>query len=150
MSKETNKNIKIIIPSSIDDEDAHMLVIPQLREPVLMQDVYQPDQAIKLLRIKKPCLYEIIDLKQRNPLPLRNYGPVNRVLLHCGLSSEMMHGIRAGLPKDSTKVHKGCEKRRKQRSAKQILLKPVVRMAVSIIKILISQVVRYSIEWLLG
>lgn len=149
MSNGTKKNIKITpLPSS--GKDAHMLVIPQLRELVLMQDVYQPDQAIKLLRIKKPCLYELIDLKQRNPLPLRNYGPVNRVLLHCGPSSEMMHGIRVGLPKDSAGVHKRCEKRRKQRSAKQILLKPVVRMAVSIIKILISQIVRYSIEWLLG
>lgn len=43
MSKETNKNIKIIIPSSLDDEGARMLVIPLLRDPVLMQDVYQPD-----------------------------------------------------------------------------------------------------------
>ena len=52
MSNGTKKNIKIIIPSSLDDEGARMLVIPLLREPVLMQDVYQPNQVMRLLRIK--------------------------------------------------------------------------------------------------
>ena len=66
MSNGRKKNIKII-SSSLDDEGARMLVIPLLREPVLMQDVYQPDQVMKLLRISKPRFYELTDLKQRNP-----------------------------------------------------------------------------------
>ncbi len=78
MSNGTKKNIEIIIPSSLDDEGARMLVIPLLREPVLMQDVYQPDQVMKLLRISKPRFYELTDLKQRNPLPTHNYGPGKR------------------------------------------------------------------------
>lgn len=149
MSKETNKNIKIIIPSSIDDEGAHMPVIPQLREPTLMQDACQPDQAVKLLCISKPGPYELVDLKRRNPLPMCNYGSDKRVLLHCDHSLEITHDIRIELPKDSARVHKRCEKIRKRRSAKQILLKPAVRIAISAIKILISQIIRYSIEWLL-
>ena len=150
MSKETNKNIKIIIPSSIDDEGAHMLVIPQLRESALMQDACQPDQAVKLLCISKPGPYELVDLKRRNPLPMYNYGSDKRVLLHCDYSLEITHDIRIELPKDSARVHKRCEKRRKRRSTKRILLKLVVRIAISAIKILISQIVRYSIEWLSG
>ena len=78
MSNGTKKNIKIIIPSSLDDEGARMLVIPLLREPVLMQDVYQPNQVMRLLRISKPRFYELTDLKQRNPLPTHNYGPGKR------------------------------------------------------------------------
>ena len=72
MSNGTKKNIKIIIPSSLDDEGARMLVIPLLREPVLMQDVYQPNQVMRLLRISKPRFYELTDLKQRNHT--HNYG----------------------------------------------------------------------------
>lgn len=76
MLNETKKNIKITILSP--DDDARMLVIPLLREPVLMQDVYQPDQAIRLLHISKKRFYELADLKQRNPSPTHNYGPGKR------------------------------------------------------------------------
>lgn len=76
MLNETKKNIKIIILSP--DDDARMLVIPLLREPVLMQDVYQPDQAIRLLHISKKRFYELADLKQRSPSPTHNYGPGKR------------------------------------------------------------------------
>lgn len=96
MSKETNKNIKIIIPSSLDDEGARMLVIPLLREPVLMQDVYQPNQVMRLLRISKPRFYELTDLKQRNPLPTHNYGPGKRGTII--LREELVEWI-ASLPK---------------------------------------------------
>ena len=96
MSKEAKKNIKIIIPSSLDDEDARMLVIPLLREPVLVQDVYQPNQVMRLLRISKPRFYELTDLKQRNPLPTHNYGPGKRGTII--LREEFVEWI-ASLPK---------------------------------------------------
>ena len=96
MSKESNKNIKIIIPSSLDDEDARMLVIPLLREPVLVQDVYQPGQVMRLLRISKPRFYELTDLEQRNPLPTHNYGPGKRGTII--LREELVEWI-ASLPK---------------------------------------------------
>ena len=38
-----------------------------------MQDVYQPNQVMRLLRISKPRFYELTDLKQRNPLPTHNH-----------------------------------------------------------------------------
>ena len=97
MSNETKKNIKIIIPSSLDDEGARMLVIPLLREPVLVQDVYQPDQVMRLLRISKPRFYELTDLKQRNPLPTHNYGPGKRGTI-AGASNEGR----------SSEAEKGC------------------------------------------
>lgn len=96
MSNGKKKNIKIITPSSLDGEDARMLVIPLLREPVLMQDVYQPDQVMKLLRISKPRFYELTDLKQRNPLPTHNYGPGKRGTII--LREELVEWI-ASLPK---------------------------------------------------
>ena len=96
MSNGTKKNIKIIIPSSLDDEGARMLVIPLLREPVLMQDVYQPNQVMRLLRISKPRFYELTDLKQRNPLPTHNYGPGKRGTII--LREEFVEWI-ASLPK---------------------------------------------------
>lgn len=76
MLNETKKNIKIIILSP--DDDARMLVIPLLCEPVLVQDVYQPNQAIRLLHISKKRFYELADLKHRNPSPTHNYGPGKR------------------------------------------------------------------------
>ena len=146
MSNGTKKNVKIIAPSSLDDGDACMLVTPLLREPVFMRNAYQPDQVIKLSRISKPGPYELIDLKRCNPLSMYDYGLDKRVLLHCDYSLEITHDMRIELPKDSARVHKRCEKRRKRKSAKRILLKLVVR----IVNILISQIVRYSIEWLSG
>lgn len=64
MSNGTKKSIKIIIPSSLDDEDTCMLASPLLREPMLMQDAYKPDQVMKLPCISKPCFHELT--KQRN------------------------------------------------------------------------------------
>ena len=92
MSNGTKKNIKIIIPSSLDDEGARMLVIPLL----LMQDVYQPNQVMRLLRISKPRFYELTDLKQRNPLPTHNYGPGKRGTII--LREELIEWV-ASLPK---------------------------------------------------
>ena len=89
MSNGTKKNIKIIIPSSLDDEGARMLVIPLLREPVLMQ-------VMRLLRISKPRFYELTDLKQRNPLPTHNYGPGKRGTII--LREELIEWV-ASLPK---------------------------------------------------
>ena len=96
MSNGTKKNIKIIIPTSLDDEDARMLFIPLLREPVLVQDVYQPGQVMRLLRISKPRFYELTDLEQRNPLPTHNYGPGKRGTII--LREELVEWI-ASLPK---------------------------------------------------
>ena len=75
MSNGTKKNIKIIIPSSLDDEGARMLAIPLLREPVLMQDVYQPDQVMKLLRISKPRFYELAEWIASLPKGIGNGKP---------------------------------------------------------------------------
>ena len=77
-------------------EGARMLVIPLLREPVLMQDVYQPNQVMRLLRISKPRFYELTDLKQRNPLPTHNYGPGKRGTII--LREELIEWV-ASLPK---------------------------------------------------
>ena len=96
MSNGTKKNIKIIIPSSLDDEGARMLVIPLLREPVLMQDVYQPNQVMRLLRISKPRFYELTDLKQRNPLPDAQLRPGKRGTII--LREELIEWV-ASLPK---------------------------------------------------
>ena len=96
MFSESKKNIKIIIPSSLDNEGARMLVIPLLREPVLMQDVYQPNQVMRLLRISKLRFYELTDHKQSNPLPTHNYGPGKRGTII--LREELIEWI-ASLPK---------------------------------------------------
>lgn len=93
MLNETKKNIKIIILSP--DDDARMLVIPLLREPVLMQDVCQPDQAIRLLHISKKRFYELANLEQRNPSPTHNYGPGKRGTII--LREELLEWLK-GLP----------------------------------------------------
>lgn len=74
----SNGTKKIIISSLRDDEEARMLVISLLREPVFMQDVYQLDQVMKLSRISKPRSYEFTDVKQCGLLLTRNYGPGKR------------------------------------------------------------------------
>lgn len=99
MSKETKKNIKIIIPSSLDDEDARMLVIPLLRDPALMQDVYQPDQVMKQLHI-----YELTDVKQRNPLPTHNYGLGKRGTIAGAANAGRSSGAEKGCPNESQEM----------------------------------------------
>ena len=61
-----------------------------------MQDVYQPNQVMRLLRISKPRFYELTDLKQRNPLPTHNYGPGKRGTII--LREELIEWV-ASLPK---------------------------------------------------
>lgn len=66
MPSKTEKNIRAIIPSPLDNEDTCMPVSPPPREPVPMQDAHKPDQVMKLICIKKPCFYELTNVKQRN------------------------------------------------------------------------------------
>lgn len=48
-------------------------------------------------------------------------------------------------------VHQRRKKsRRKQRSPKQSFLQSIIKIVISMMKILISQIIRYFIEWLLG
>ena len=66
MPNKTEKNIRVIIPSQLDNEDRCMPVSPLLREPALMQDAHKPDQVMKLICISKPCFHELTNIKQRN------------------------------------------------------------------------------------
>lgn len=66
MPKETEKNIRTIIPSPLDNEDTCRHVSPLLREPVLTQDAYKPNQIMKLSCISRPYCYELANVKQRN------------------------------------------------------------------------------------
>ena len=94
MPNGTEKNIGIIVPSPLDNEDTCMLVSPLLREPMLMQDVHKPEQVMKLLCISKPCFCQLANVKQRNATTwASNSGCSNEATK--GHSSESMEAITA-------------------------------------------------------